>query len=76
MNIKDKDKYVLLINRGNKFLKINFPEIDTSNNSFRNSHISNYLLMAENLKKKNNTVIRVCQLTDDPIKYNNKMIIY
>ena len=24
MNIKDKDKYVLLINRGNKYLKINF----------------------------------------------------
>ena len=75
MNIKDKDKYVLLINRGNKFLKINFPEIDTSNNSFRNSHISNYLLMAENLTKKNNTVIRVGQLTDDPIKSNNKRII-
>ena len=52
MNIKDKDKYVLLINRGNKFLKINFPDFDTNHNRFRNSSISNYLLMAENLTKK------------------------
>lgn len=75
MNIKDKDKYVLLINRGSKFLKINFPDFDTSHNRFRNSSISNYLLMAENLTKKNNTVIRVGQFTDEPIKSNNKKII-
>ena len=75
MNIKDQDKYVLLINRGNKYLNIKFPDFNTNHNSFRNSSISNYLLMAENLTKKNNTVIRVGQLTDEPIKSNNKKII-
>ena len=75
IGIKDEDKYVLIINRGKKYTAQTNPEIDTSHNNFRNCSINNYLLMVENLIKKGYSIIRVGQLTDDPIVSTNKKII-
>jgi len=75
MGIGDKDKYVLLLNRGEKYLKEVLPHMDLSHNSFRNCNINDFLPAAEMIASKGNIVIRVGHLVSDFLKTKNKKII-
>ena len=78
MGISEQDKYVLMINRGDKFLKEGYipgKNIDFSYHSYRNSNINDYLPMAEMLTAKGNFVIRMGHLVSDLMKTKNPKII-
>jgi putative glycosyltransferase (TIGR04372 family) len=78
MGISEQDKYVLMINRGDKFLKEGYiptKNIDFSYHSYRNSNIKDYLPMAEMLTAKGNFVIRMGHLVSDFMETKNPKII-
>lgn len=76
MKINEQDKFVLLINRGQRFLDEGYPfDLNFDHNSFRNCSINDFIPAAEMLTKKGNVVIRVGQLVSDKIVSKNSKII-
>ena len=75
MNIKDNDKYVLMINRGQKYLSNTQTKANYDYHSHRNSSIQDYMPMAEMLAANGNSVIRVGHMVSDIMKNENKKII-
>ena len=76
MGIGNEDKYVLLVNRGQRYLDETLPgNMDLSHNTFRNCSINNFMPMAEMLTLKGNTVIRMGQKVDELMETNNPKII-
>ena len=76
MGINEKDKYVLLINRGQRYLDEALPgNMDLSHNMFRNCSINDFIPAAEMLVSKGNTVVRMGHLVSDLIKTKNPKII-
>ena len=76
MGISEKDKYVLLINRGQRYLDEALPgNMDLSHNSFRNSSINDFIPAAEMLTAKGNIVVRMGHLVSDLMKTTNSKII-
>tara|TARA_B100000941_G_C28505696_1_gene557149 strand:+ start:1036 stop:2307 length:1272 start_codon:yes stop_codon:yes gene_type:complete len=76
MKINDQDKFVLLINRGQRFLDEGYPfDVNFEHNSFRNCSINDFMPTAEMLTKKGNFVIRVGHLVSDKIISKNSKII-
>lgn len=76
MGISNNDKYVLIINRGQRFLDEEYPfDIDFNYHSFRNVSINDFMPTAEALTKKNYFVIRMGQKVSDLMKTNNPKII-
>ena len=78
MGINKKDKYVLMINRGQRFLDKALPgakNMDLSYHTYRNCSINNFLPMAENLVSKGNFVIRMGYLVSDLMETKNSKII-
>ena len=74
--IGNDDNFILIMNRGSKFLNQFFPsKKDLSYNDFRNCEIKDFLLAAENLTKKKNFIIRMGKGVDDKINSNNPRII-
>ena len=75
MGIREKDKYVLLINRGERYTKEIFPHMDLTYNNFRNCDINDFLPAANNLTTQGNFVIRAGHLVSDLMKTDNPKII-
>jgi len=75
IGIGEKDKYVLIINRGNRYMAKTFPNLDNTYNDFRNCNINDFVPMSEKLTRKGYTVLRVGHMTSDLIETNNQKII-
>jgi len=75
MDIKDNDKYVLMINRGQKYLANTQTKANYDYHSHRNSSIQDYMPMAEMLAANGNFVVRVGHMVSDIMKNKNKKII-
>ena len=78
MKISEQDKYILMINRGPRFLSEGLPEgknIDFSYHNYRDCSINDFIPMAEMLVSRGNTVIRVGHLVSDVMKNKNPKII-
>ena len=78
MGIGENDKYVLMINRGQRYLEENFPGYDDEDFSYhchRNCSINDFMPMAEMLTLKGNYVIRVGHSVSDLMKTENPKII-
>lgn len=75
MGITNKDKYVLIINRGKRYFEETFKDLDLSYHSYRYCSIQDFLPMGNMLTKKDYFVIRMGQKVDDLMKTNNSKII-
>jgi len=75
MGISKNDKYVLMINRGQRYLDYAHPEIDFGYHTYRNCNIDKFMLMAEELTKRGYFVIRVGHLVSDLMNTDNPKII-
>ena len=75
MGIGDNDKYVLMINRGQRYLDTIIPGKDFSYHIHRNCSISDFMPMADMLTSKENYVIRVGHLVSDLMETENPKII-
>ena len=77
MGIGKDDKYVLMINRGQRYLDENFPghDEDFIYHAYRNCSINDFMLMAEELTRKGYFVIRAGHLVSDLMKTENPKII-
>ena len=75
MEIGENDKYVLMINRGQRYLDAILPGMDFSYHSHRNCSINDFMPMAEILTSKGNYVIRVGRLVSDLMETENPKII-
>ncbi len=78
MGIGDNDKYVLMINRGPRYLQVILAGHDgdfTRYHKHRNYSINNFMPMAEMLTSKGNYVIRVGHLVSDLMETDNPKII-
>jgi len=82
MGIADNDKYVIMINRGPRYLKVTLAghdgaghDGDFSYHKHRNYSINNFMPMAEMLTSKGNYVIRVGHLVSDLMETDNPKII-
>jgi putative glycosyltransferase (TIGR04372 family) len=77
MGIGDNDKYVLMINRGPRYLEVILAghDEDLSRHRHRNYSINNFMPMAEMLTSKGNYVIRVGHLVSDLMETDNPKII-
>jgi putative glycosyltransferase (TIGR04372 family) len=71
------DKYVLMINRGQRYLDTILPghDEDLSCHTHRNCSINDFMPMAEMLTSKGNYVIRVGHLVSDLMETENPKII-
>ncbi len=75
MGIKEKDKYILITNRTQRYLEESLPgKMDVSHNSFRNSSINDLLPAAEILAGKGNTIIRFGRKVGDLMRTKNHKI--
>lgn len=75
MGITGKDTYVLMLNRGQRYLDETFPGIEWSRHEWRNFPISVFMPAAEELTKRNHYVIRVGHLVSDLMNTENPRII-
>ena len=75
MGIKDNEKYVLFLNRSERYLKETLPHMNLIHNSFRNCPINDFLPAAEMLSSNGNTVIRAGHLVGDIMETKNPKII-
>ena len=75
MGIGENDKYVLMINRGQRYLDAILPGMDFSYHSHRNCSINDFMPMAEMLTSKGDYVIRVGHLVSDLMETENPRII-
>ena len=76
MGLKEKDKYILIMNRTQRYLDEFLPgKMDLSHNSFRNSNINDLMPAAEMLAAKGNTIIRFGQKVGDLMKTSNPKIM-
>ncbi|MCK5579908.1 MAG: TIGR04372 family glycosyltransferase [Candidatus Omnitrophica bacterium] len=75
MGIKDGAPYVCMLNRDQRYLCDNFPEMKLDYHSFRNFSIKNYMLAAEELTKRGFYVIRMGVIVDELMDTDNPKII-
>jgi len=75
MGIGENDEYILMINRGQRYLDKIMPGRDWSYHAYRNCSINDFMLMAEELTKKGYFVIRMGQLVSDLMETENPKII-
>ena len=78
MGINEKDKYVLIINRGQRYHIEGLPTLKNRNfdyHTFRNCSINDFIPMAEMLVLKGSTVIRMGHKVSDYMNTKNPKII-
>ena len=75
LGIAKGQKYVCLAVRDGQYLRTFLPERDWSYHDFRDSHIHDFLEMAEYLTKKGLVVIRMGKVMQQKFETNNAMII-
>ena len=76
MGIGEEDEYVLMINRGQRYLEEALPgEMDYSYHTYRNWSIEDLMPMAEELTSKGYFAIRMGHLVSDIMKTDNPRII-
>jgi putative glycosyltransferase (TIGR04372 family) len=75
MGIGENDKYVLMINRGQRYLDTIMLGRDWRYHTYRNCSIDKFMLMAEELTKKGYFIIRVGYLVSDLMETENPKII-
>ena len=75
MGIKVTDNYVLIINRGQKYLDEYLSGTDFSYHEHRNVSINDFIPIAEKLTSNENYVIRVGHIVSDLLETTNPKII-
>jgi len=75
MGINEKDSWVCILNRTQKYTQETFPDKKWDHNSFRDCKIQNYVLAADELTKSGHFVIRMGTLVGDLMKTDNPKII-
>lgn len=75
MGIPKGAKFICLIARDVQYLKSVFPETSSNYHDYRDSHISNYIIAAEELAKKGYYIIRMGAAVTYPLEVENLRII-
>ena len=75
MDIGLEDKYVLVLNRGQRFLNETFPNSDWEYHKWRNVSINDFMPSMEELVKRGYFVVRVGHLVSDLMNIDNLKII-
>jgi len=75
MGISEGDKYILMINRGQRYLDQIFPGQEWGYHTHRNCSIEKFMLMAESLVAKGYFVIRAGHFVSDLMNTENPKII-
>ena len=71
LNIKEDQEIITFCNRDNAYKKFQLPHMDLTYHNFRNFPVQDYELCIENLAKKNLFLIRMGNITEKKMEFQN-----